>query len=41
MMRWIGAGDGISMNRRSSQPGRTERNRQDHLFNEAIFCSRT
>jgi len=37
MMQWIGAGDGISMNYRFSQPGRTERNRQDHLFNEAIF----
>jgi hypothetical protein len=37
MLQWIGAGDGISMNYRFSQPGRTERNRQDHLFNEAIF----
>ena len=32
MMQWIAAGDGISMNYRWSQPGRTERNRQDHLF---------
>jgi len=37
MLQWIGAGDGLSMNYRFSQPGRTERNRQDHLFNEAIF----
>jgi alpha/beta hydrolase family protein len=37
MLQWIAAGDGISMNYRFSQPGRTERNRQDHLFNEAIF----
>jgi hypothetical protein len=37
MMQWIGAGDGLSMNYRFSQPGRTERNRQDHLFSEAVF----
>jgi hypothetical protein len=37
MLQWIAAGDGLSMNYRFSQPGRTERNRQDHLFNEAIF----
>jgi len=37
MLQWIGAGDGISMSYRFSQPGRTERNRQDHLFNEAVF----
>lgn len=37
MMQWIAAGDGISMNYRWSQPGRTERNRQDHLFLEARF----
>jgi hypothetical protein len=36
-MQWIAAGDGISMNYRWSQPGRTERNRQDHLFVEARF----
>src|SRR5205823_3092525 len=34
---WIAAGDGLSMNFRFSQPGRTERNRQEHLFNEAPF----
>jgi alpha/beta hydrolase family protein len=37
MLQWIGAGDGLSMNYRFSQPGRTERNRQDHLFSEAVF----
>ena len=37
MMQWIGAGDGISLNYRWSQPGRTERNRQDHLFTEGVF----
>ena len=37
MMQWISAGDGISMNYRWSQPGRTERNRQDHLFVEGRF----
>ncbi|MBZ5628951.1 MAG: hypothetical protein LAO06_08805 [Acidobacteriia bacterium] len=37
MMQWIGAGDGISMNYRWSQPSRTERNRQDHLFSEGVF----
>lgn len=37
MMQWIGAGDGINMNYRWSQPGRTERNRQDHLFAEGVF----
>jgi hypothetical protein len=37
LMQWIGAGDGINMNYRWSQPGRTERNRQDHLFAEGVF----
>jgi hypothetical protein len=36
-MQWIAAGDGINMNYRFSQPGRTERNRQDHLFVEGVF----
>ena len=31
-MQWIAAGDGINMNYRFSQPGRTERNRQDQLY---------
>jgi len=37
MLQWIAAGDGINMNYRWSQPGRTERNRQDHLFAEGVF----
>lgn len=37
MMQWVAAGDGISMNYRWSQPGRTERNRQDHLYVEGRF----
>src|SRR6266436_6252674 len=37
MMNWIAAGDGINLNYRFSQPGRTERNRQDHLFVEGVF----
>lgn len=37
MMQWIAAGDGINMNSRFSQPGRTERNRQDHLYAEGVF----
>ena len=42
MMQWIAAGDGISMNYRWSQPGRTERNRQDHLYRRRAFSrSRT
>jgi hypothetical protein len=36
-MQWIAAGDGINMNYRWSQPGRTERNRQDHLYVEGVF----
>jgi len=37
MMQWIAAGDGINLNYRFSQPGRTERNRQDHLYAEGVF----
>ncbi len=37
MMQWIAAGDGLNMNYRFSQPGRTERNRQDHLYVEGVF----
>src|SRR5438094_2184143 len=36
-MQWIAAADGINMNYRFSQPGRTERNRQDHLYIEGRF----
>lgn len=37
MLQWIAAGDGLNMNYRFSQPGRTERNRQDHLYVEGVF----
>ncbi len=37
MMQWIAAGDGLNVNYRWSQPNRTERNRQDHLFIEGRF----
>ena len=37
LMQWIAAGSGIGMNFRFSQSGRTERNRQDHLFGENVF----
>ncbi|HZZ95059.1 MAG TPA: alpha/beta hydrolase domain-containing protein [Usitatibacter sp.] len=37
MLQWIGAGDGINMNLRFSQTGRTERNRQDELYAEGVF----
>jgi hypothetical protein len=36
-MQWIAAGDGLNLNYRFSQPGRTERNRQDHLYVEGVF----
>jgi hypothetical protein len=37
MVMWIGAGDGINMNLRFSEPSRTERNRQHHLYREGVF----
>jgi len=36
-MQWIAAGNGLNLNYRFSQPGRTERNRQDHLYIEGVF----
>ena len=36
-MQWISAGSGIGMNYRFSQSGRTERNRQEHLYGENLF----
>jgi hypothetical protein len=36
-VQWISAGNGINMNYRFSQTGRTERNRQNHLFIEGRF----
>ena len=37
LMQWVAAADGINMNYRWSQTGRTERNRQDHLYLEGLF----
>jgi len=37
MMQWLAAGNGLNLNTRFSQPGRSERNRQDHLYAEGIF----
>jgi hypothetical protein len=37
MLQWIAAGAGINMNYRFSQPGRTERNRQDQFYAEGVF----
>jgi hypothetical protein len=36
-VQWIAAGNGLNMNYRFSQTGRTERNRQNHLFLEGRF----
>jgi len=36
-VQWIAAGNGLNMNYRFSQTGRTERNRQNHLFIEGRF----
>jgi hypothetical protein len=36
-MQWIAAGSGLGMNYRFSHSGRTERNRQDHLYPENLF----
>ena len=36
-MNWIAAGDGINMNYRFSEPGRTNRNRQDLRYLEGRF----
>jgi len=34
---WLGGGSGVGINYRWAQPGRTERNRQHHLYPEGIF----
>ncbi|GAB3888800.1 alpha/beta hydrolase domain-containing protein [Spirosoma agri] len=34
---WMGGASGIGLNVRFAQPGRTERNRQNHLYPEGIF----
>jgi len=36
-LNYIAGGDGINLNLRFSQPNRTERNRQHHLFAEGVF----
>jgi hypothetical protein len=36
-LQWIAAGNGLNMNYRFSQTGRTERNRQNHLYIEGRF----
>ena len=36
-VQWIAAGNGLNMSYRFSQTGRTERNRQNHLFIEGRF----
>ncbi len=37
MENWLGGGSGIGLNVRFAQPSRTERNRQNHLYPEALF----
>jgi hypothetical protein len=37
VFNWIGGGSGGNINYRFAQTGRTERNRQNHLYPEAIF----
>ena len=37
VLNWIGAGSGVNINFRFGQPGRTERNRQNHRYPEANF----
>jgi hypothetical protein len=37
ILNWLGAGDGVAINFRFAQTGRTERNRQNHRYPEANF----
>ena len=37
MLKWTGGGSGNQINYRFAQTGRTERNRQDHLYPEGVF----
>ena len=37
MLKWTGGGSGVQINYRFAQPGRTERNRQNHLYPEGVF----
>jgi hypothetical protein len=36
-LNWIAGGSGANINYRFAQPGRTERNRQHHLYPEGVF----
>ncbi len=37
VFNWIGGGNGLGINYRFAETGRTERNRQNHLNSEAVF----
>jgi hypothetical protein len=37
MLKWVGGGSGNQINYRFAQTGRTERNRQNHLYPEGVF----
>ncbi len=37
MLKWTGGGNGNQINYRFAQTGRTERNRQNHLYPEGVF----
>ena len=37
MLKWTGGGSGAQINYRFAQTGRTERNRQNHLYPEGVF----
>jgi hypothetical protein len=37
MLKWTGGGNGDQINYRFAQTGRTERNRQNHLYPEGVF----
>ena len=37
MLKWTGGGSGDQINYRFAQTGRTERNRQNHLYPEGVF----
>jgi hypothetical protein len=37
VFNWVGAGDGVGLNYRFEQSGRTERNRQQHFYQEGTF----
>jgi hypothetical protein len=37
ILNWLGGGNGVALNFRFAQPGRTERNRQNHRYPEANF----